>query len=136
MTSVVIAESYFGANTQYFAMAPISIVRGVLPPHLEIRQNDFRDTAQKNFGGSRDGSCLIFINNQPGTHVTLDRNMFPSGRCHCSPVNGVQLKIVGTKEQIGAHALENAEKEWVKDPRAQAQANGAERSKVVLEILD
>ena len=79
------------------------LLRGELPSQLEIRQNDFRSST----------SIIVFVNNQPDTRVTLDRNVFPSGPCGCIavPVNGVELKIRGTKAQLRAHALEHAEKE-------------------------
>ena len=49
-------------------------------------------------------------------------------------MNGVELKIVGTKDQIGAYALEHAEAQG--GPLVPAPWAGTSDSKVVLQILD
>jgi hypothetical protein len=66
MESLIIAGSSFDHDGPV-----LTLLRGELPPTLEIRGNDF--TRMPNVRRP-----MIFVNNQKGVTVTFDRNSFPS----------------------------------------------------------
>ena len=124
MKSLIVEDSSFGLERG------LMLLRGDLPPDLSIRGNDFSpelgDTDFcKHFCHSR--KKIFFINNEEGSEIRMENNTLPADGCKATAINGVKVTLVGTAEQIGAHALKAAASWGERDGKVEVEIVGQEK---------